>query len=204
VPGPSAIAAEVWGAILVGGESRRMGRPKAHLEYGGRSFAARAAAALAGSVTGIVAVGGGELPREVLGLERLVDVPGVRGPLGGILAALRHRRGAAWLIVACDLPLATPAAANWILAQRAADRLAILPRLGATRVEPLFALYEPAAAALLEALAAGGERSLQGLAQEPGVATPTPPLELATAWRNVNSEEDLLALPPPGKARSGD
>ncbi len=201
MPGPSAIAAEVWGAILVGGESRRMGRPKARLEYGGRSFAARVARALESAVAGLVAVGGGELSPDVSGLERLQDVAGVPGPLGGILAALRHRPRSAWLVAACDLPLATPAAAHWILAQRSGDSIAVLPRLGTTRIEPLFALYEPAALDLLEALAARGERSLQSLAQQPGVATPTPPGELAAAWRNVNTEEDLHALPPPPSGR---
>ena len=194
MPGPSAIASELWGAVLVGGASSRMGRSKARLEHGGRSFTAIVAAALWPHVFGVVAVGAGELPADAGPLPRLDDVPGIAGPLGGVLAALRHRPRCAWIVAACDLPLLDDAAVGWLRSQRAPDRAAILPRLAASGVEPLCGLYEPAALALLEALAARGERALQGLARESTVATPSPPEALARAWRNVNTPEDLREL----------
>jgi molybdopterin-guanine dinucleotide biosynthesis protein A len=73
--------------------------------------------------------------------------------------------------------------------------VAVLPRLGESRVEPLLAVYEPGALPLLEALAQSGGRSLQGLAHALGVATPEPPAAIADAWSNVNDEDDLRSLP---------
>ena len=197
--GPQAIAPEVCGAILVGGASRRMGRPKAFVEYAGRSFAARVADALRAELPEVVAVGRGALPRDLGAIERLDDAAGIAGPLAGILALLRQRPRSAWLVAACDLPLLDPAAVRWLLGQRGTASLAILPRLEPSRVEPLLALYEPAASSLLEPLAARGERSLQGLALEPGVSIPTPPAALAAAWRNVNTEEELRLLEAPAQ-----
>ena len=195
MPGPPTIAPEIRGAILVGGESRRMGRPKALIEYAGRSFAARVADAVREATLERVTVGGGALPPDLEALPRLPDAAGLFGPLAGILAALRHRPHSAWLVAACDLPLLDTAAVRWLVAHRVPGALAILPRLAPTRVEPLLAVYEPAARDLLEAWAASGERSLQGLAREAGILTPEPPAAIARAWRNVNTEADLGALP---------
>ena len=192
--GPQATAPEVRGAILVGGASRRMGRPKALVEYAGRSFAARVADALRAELPEVVAVGSGALPEDLGVIARLDDAAGIAGPLGGILALLRQRPRSAWLVAACDLPLIEPAAVSWLLAQRSADRLAVLPRLDPRRIEPLFAIYEPSALSLLEALAARGEGSLQSLGGKPGVANPAPPAAIASAWRNVNTEADLRGL----------
>ena len=185
--------AALAGAILIGGESRRMGRPKSALDYRGKSFAARVAEALRAVAREAFFVGDGELPADVPPLPRLADVAGIAGPLGGVLAALRHRPESAWLIAACDLPLIDARATRWLAAQRA-GQVAILPRLAPDRVEPLFALYEPASRILLEALAARGERSLQSLGGEVDVSTPEPPPELAPAWRNVNTPADLDRL----------
>jgi molybdopterin-guanine dinucleotide biosynthesis protein A len=186
--------ASVVGGILVGGASRRMGTAKALLTYGGVTFFERVARALAPHVERIVVLGDGATPASAAHLERLPDVADASGPLAGVLAALASRSDRAWLIVACDLPLFRAAAAAWLLDQRAADRRAILPRVGGTHVEPLGALYEPAVVDSLRRLAASGSQSLQPLADTPGVVTPTPPPALAEAWRNVNTPDELAAL----------
>lgn len=192
----------LYGAVLIGGRSRRMGRPKSTLVFDGRSFAARIAEELASVVDECFFVGQGELAGDVPSLPRLADVPGVDGPLGGLLGALRHRPDNGWLIAACDLPLLSAEAARWLAGMRAADRLALLPRLGPARVEPLFALYEARARTILEELAASGERSLQGLAHAAGVFTPTPPTELQAAWRNINTEDELRGLQSDSRSSS--
>jgi molybdopterin-guanine dinucleotide biosynthesis protein A len=171
-----------------------MGRPKQLLRLDGRSFLARVAAALAPEVEEVVVLGAGPLPPDAPPLARLDDVAGLSGPLAGMLAAFRWRPEAAWIFAACDLPLLSPAAAAWLRAQRRARTLAVLPRCGDRGVEPLFALYEPAARPRLEALAHATDSSLQVLAAQPGVATPEPPDDLLPAWRNVNTAEDHAAL----------
>ena len=171
-----------------------MGRAKQLLVLEGRSFLARVAAALGPEVDQVVLLGAGELPPDAPPLERLADLPGLSGPLAGMLAAFAWRPEAAWIFAACDLPLLTPAAVAWLRGRRRAGTVAVLPRCGGRGVEPLFALYEPAARPRLVALAGDSDASLQRLAAEPGVATPTPPGGLRAAWRNVNTPEDLAAL----------
>ena len=184
----------VWGGVLLGGESRRMGRPKQLLELGGRTLVERVVDALEPLVAGVLLLGGGAVPTSLSRLRRATDDPRLRGPLAGILAAFTDRPDAAWLIAACDLPLITRDAAAWLLAQRAPGVVAVLPRVGAAGIEPLFALYEPDARPLLERLAASPDPSFQHLEGQARVATPQPPDALRAAWRNVNTAEELAGL----------
>ncbi len=213
IPAPS--AGRLLGGVLVGGASRRMGRPKALEAVGGLALAARAAAALAPWVEATVLLGAGPVPPALAGLDRLPDVPlaggAGGGPLGALLAALRWAPHATWVVVPCDLPRVTPAAVAWLLGERRAGRVAVVPRPGpGAPFEPLFALYEPAAAPLLEALAAAGRRAPREIVGQPGVAVVAPPPGLAACWRDVDTPEELVAargdgtgsggeFPPPGR-----
>ncbi len=185
----------LYGALLIGGESRRMGRPK-HLlpSPSGATWVERSWALLRARCQRCFVVGAGLLPPSLAEAPRLPDVPEAQGPLAGLLAALRWAPRAAWLALACDLPEMSEAALDWLLEQRAPGRWAVLPRLpGSPGVEPLGACYEPHALPLLERLAAGGRFGLGPLATQDGVTCPEPPAALAGAWTNVN---EPAALPP--------
>jgi len=198
-PASDAPFARLRAGLLVGGSSRRMGRPKALVELAGRAFALRVADALRALAPDLALLGEGPVPVELGDLPRIADAPGVRGPMAAVLAALRASPGSAWLIAACDQPLASVAACRWLIAARRSDRLAVMPRLvegsgegrGAGPVEPLLAVYEPSAREPIEALAAGGERSLQAFARRPDVLCPRPPETLVGAWRSLDDPEDL-------------
>jgi len=185
--------AALYGGILVGGASRRMGTPKPLLVLDGVTFFERVARALAPVVERTVVLGRGALPSGAATLDRLDDVA-VPGPLGGLLAALAFAPQAAWIVAPCDLPLLTIEAFRWLVAQRSARHWAVLPRLVDGRVEPLAALYEPGAGEHLRALAASGRYALQPLAELPNVLTSTPPPELAPCWSNVNTPEELARV----------
>ena len=171
----------VRAGVLIGGESRRMGTPKHELMWRGRRFLQHVEAAVADYVVDVVALGGA---------EGLADVPGHRGPNGGILAARRHDPDAIWLIVACDMPLVTPAAVAWLLSQWSDDVVAVMPVAADGREQPLLALYGPGSDALIEA--STGPRAL---ALADTVVTPGIPPELAGCWLNVNTPDDLQELP---------
>lgn len=189
------------GGILIGGASRRMGRPKALLDWQGESFLERIAGALAAVVPEIFLLGSGlELPAGVASLPVVADAAGVGGPLAGLLSAAAARPDAAWLVLTCDQPLLTPAALAWLIGERRADRIAVLPRLAPGRLEPFPGIYEPGCRAALAALAEVGTAgpgkgaSLQPLGGMAGVGVVTVPLALAAEFRGVNTPAEWTDL----------
>lgn len=176
---------------LVGGESRRMGRPKQVLRRGVLTLSEIAVAAVERRVEQVVLAGDGPVPTSLDGLERLSDPPEVAGPLGGILAAMRFDPFAAWIVLACDMPFVSSRAVAWLLAQRRPDVRAILPQIDAGRVEPLLALYEPEMKKELECRAKEGRFGFQDLAGSDGIRCPAPPEGIRQAWTNVNTLEEF-------------
>jgi molybdopterin-guanine dinucleotide biosynthesis protein A len=185
----------VRAAILIGGRSERMGAPKATLDLGdGSTPLGRVIAALETAGLPVLLVGETPEGQRAPALECIGDADHAVGPMAGILAALAHDPQAAWVVCACDLPAISPRAIRWLVSQRDREHLAVLPRLGAKGVEPLFALYEPGAAASLRALASTGRHGPSLLALADGVASPEPPSELHAAWTNLNTPEQLAAF----------
>jgi molybdopterin-guanine dinucleotide biosynthesis protein A len=114
------------GFILAGGQSRRMGRDKAALEWGNSSLLDHMVELLSTVAGRVRVVGRGELPDRIPG----------KGPLGGILTALEATETAETLVVAVDLPLLTPA-----FLQEFHSRFLVSPRpLMACRVDGTFPL----------------------------------------------------------------
>lgn len=182
----------IHGGLLVGGRSRRMGRPKALLAApGGTTLAGRAAAALSPWVDDLWLLGDGPVPAELDAVARLADAADAPGPLAGLLAALRHRPDGTWLTCPCDLPHVRAEAVAWLLAQRRPGRAAVLPRVDDGPPEPLFALYEPTALPLLEALVAAGRTAPRRLAEREGVVVVRVPDELARCWRDADTPGEL-------------
>lgn len=173
-----------------------MGRPKALVEFDGEPMAARVARTLAGVVERLVLVGDGPVPPLDIPHERIADVPGILGPLAGMLAAMRRCTRARWIFAACDQPLVRREALDWLLAQAGPGAPAVLPLLSNGRLQPLLALYEPAALPELERLALRRSAGPEALRRVRGVRTPTPPRHLEPCWHNVNTPEDLARLEP--------
>ena len=185
-------SAPLYGCILIGGRSRRMGRPKQLLTRGGKSWAEHLAAVLGSACRRVVFAGSGPLPPALDEHPRLPDCPDAQGPLAGILAAMRWAPQASWLVCACDTPGFHEDALQWLLAQRRPGRWAILPRLpGAAGVEPLGAYYDLRLRPILETQAQSKRWRLHDLTELPKVETPCVPEALAAAWRNLNHPEDL-------------
>ncbi|MCK6457556.1 MAG: molybdenum cofactor guanylyltransferase [Phycisphaerae bacterium] len=184
----------ILGGVLVGGASTRMGRPKHALELDGKSFLRRVVDALTPHVAHVVLLGDAPGASADVGRAALRDADGVRGPLAGILAAMRSEPAAAWLIASCDLPLVTSDAIAWLLSQRDSSSAAIMPRTADGRIEPLLALYEPASREVFESMAALGEFGVQRVAERVRVRICPIPPALLHCWRNVNTPDDLAGL----------
>ena len=149
-------APEIYGLVLVGGRSTRMGRDKAALRYGDKPQAVVAYELLARCcVKAFLSCRQGQ---AVFGLPAIHDTVENIGPMGGILSALEMHHGKAWLVLACDLPFLTAATLRDLIARRDPSQLATAYRSAHDgKPEPLCAIYEPAIADRLREFVARGE-----------------------------------------------
>lgn len=133
----------VAGIILCGGQSSRMGRPKAWLPFAGEIMLPRVARILSAVVEPIVVVGAPEQELPPLPADVIVtrdETPG-QGPLQGLaagLAALEGRTSAAY-VSSCDAPLLQPAFVRRMIVALGEDAIAVPFVEG--RHQPLAAVY---------------------------------------------------------------
>lgn len=181
-------------AVLAGGASRRMGRPKPFVRLpDGRSLLEVALEALARAGASERLVVAGELAPFAAaplppGVRLVQDARPQRGPLGGLEAALRLA-GRPWtLVVACDMPALEPERLRALLAAADDAHDAVVP-LVEGRLQPLHALYHrrclPTLQAALRAGALGLTRALADLRLRE-LAQPASP-----SFANVNTPAEL-------------
>jgi len=136
----------VYGLVLAGGLSTRMGRDKGALEYHGKSQIAHCHGLLSQFCERVYVSNraGQELEEAHAGFDHIPDAFVGLGPMGGILSALRSDSSAAWLVLACDLPYVTDATLDTLLRSRNPFKLATayISAHGGLP-EPLCTIYEP-------------------------------------------------------------
>ena len=157
-PAGSPLPAPLYGLVLVGGESRRMGTPKWALDYAGEPQAHRTVRLLdAVCERVLISVRPGERDPGLPAVPAVEDAAGVRGPSAGILAALAAHPDAAFLVAAVDLPLLDAATLAALGSGRDPSRVATAFRSSTDGLpEPLCAVWEPRAYAPLLAAATAG------------------------------------------------
>jgi molybdopterin-guanine dinucleotide biosynthesis protein len=186
----------VEGAVLCGGESRRMGRDKATLSVEGVPLARRVAEALGTCLSRVRLVAKDE-SLAVLGFEVIVDRHPEHAAMVGVAAALAASAAPAVFVAACDLPWADPRVALALLALAPVDGTAdVIAPLGPHGPEPLFAIYRARLLPELERRIARGAFGLQALLREvPNVLVPESALRALDptlrSLRNANSPDDL-------------
>ena len=186
------------GAVLIGGKSSRMGRPKHLIHHaGGETWLERSLATLGPFVDELFISGAGQLPPVLSDTPRVEDLPGVQGPLAGIGALLRERPCSSWLILACDLPNLEAPAISWLLNQRSGGYRAVIAKNPSTgRSEPLLAWYDYRSGPLIERIIATGGKRISDLGNNELTSEPWIPDELADSWRNVNYPQELGSRGP--------
>lgn len=186
-------ARPLFGGLLVGGKSSRMGEPKQLLQFNGRTLGEIAVGALSAELgeARTLALGVGPLPAA---MPQLPDPPGIAGPAAALVAAHRWAPDAAWIVAACDHPWLRAEHIAWLASQRRPGCWAVIPRQSDGHCCPTLALYEPQALEALERRASedSNPRPL-ALLEMPETHVVEPPPELADGWRNVNTPDEMLA-----------
>lgn len=148
--------------ILAGGASRRMGVPKALLEWQGKPLLCHVIDCLRPEFDQVVVVGGevqGILPSGVMWLAD--DQPGA-GVARGILTALRRYQRPCF-VCACDMPFVHAEFGRWLLEN--AHGYAVHVPYWQDRPQPLHAAWFPAAITLLEQSLQAGEYAVWRILQ---------------------------------------
>lgn len=184
-------AEPLWGLVLSGGQSRRMGRDKALLERGGKTALGRAVELLARHVERVFVsvrpdqAGDAERRRY----DQVVDAYTGIGPAAGILSALEAYPEVSWLVLACDLPNVDDATIEFLLRHRSERPFTAFRSSHDGLPEPLCAIYRPAARPLVAAFVQQGVVCPRKML----IRSDTELLELPDplALDNVNTPEDL-------------
>jgi molybdopterin-guanine dinucleotide biosynthesis protein A len=178
------------GVVLAGGRGRRLGGDKAIVELDGRPLAHYPVRALREVCDQVVVVAKRDsLLPPLSGLADVwVEPDAPRHPLAGVVHALRLATGRAVLVVAVDLVLVDAATLRRLLdADPDGGAAAVVARADG-RLQPLCALYRPAALPALSRFAPDARAVAVVAALGPVVVD----LPDATVLLNVNAPEDVL------------
>ncbi len=189
-------AVPVWGCVLIGGKSSRMGRPK-HLikDADGITWGDRIVRTLSEVTERVILSGRGEIPPSLTHLERLVDISGAQGPLAGILAAMRWNPHVSYIVAACDMPGIRQESLQWMLGRRRPGVWGTVPlHLQTQRLEPLLAYYDYRSRNLFEHLLQTGSLRPNHVCKSMKIETPEVPSTIADSWYNCNTPEDLSVV----------
>lgn len=151
----------VGAALLVGGESRRMGRDKSQLLLGGTTFQARLAEMLSDFPERLLSVG-----RRTLSVPGFLTVPDLlpdRGPLGALHALLTVCRSEALILVPCDAPLFSRELARFLAQAMAKEWEAVIPITRDGREHPACGVYRKDVLPRLQAQLEAGDGRMRAL-----------------------------------------
>ncbi len=187
---------DITGVILVGGKSRRMGRDKALLEFGGKPLVERVLAVFRECFGRVVLVGDREERFAAYGLPVQPDIyPG--SALGGLYTGLFHAVTDHVFVSSCDIPYPSAAVVRYLCKLREGYD-AVVPLTGDS-FEPLFALY--AKSCLIPMLKLLERRNFCVYDFYPDIRVRyVPGTELAhldpdgRCFRNINTPEELARL----------
>ena len=138
------LSPELFGLVLAGGKSTRMGEDKSNIYYHGKrqsEFEADMLSQLC-SRTFISSNSADEDLHYPIIKDSFLDL----GPFGGIVSAFRFEPNAAWLTIACDLPLLDQSTLEQLVKARDMSKLATCFYNPDTQFpEPLITIWEPRA-----------------------------------------------------------
>lgn len=197
---------ELYGLVLSGGRSTRMGRDKGALVYGkgalvygkGESQRSRCFRLLSQVCTSVFISCRKDqsdlIPSE---FPRIYDLIQEVGPIGGILSAFAFAPHKAWLVWACDMPMIGESEIERLVKMRNFKKEATVYSDSIEgRLEPLFAIWEPQGLKKLEFEHRKGNHSprrvLEALKCEILVASKNQDFSNINTWQDYLQKRDQI------------
>ena len=182
----------VWGLVLAGGKSRRMGSDKALLRQNGETQLSRTVALLETQLERVfvstTAAQADDAERSQF--DQIIDRYEGVGPVAGILSAMDTNADVSWLVLACDLPNIDQATIAYLLENFSPNHPATAYRSTYDDLpEPLCAIYSPEARAVIDSFVDQGmhcPRKILIKSNTHLLVQPNP-----AALHNINRPEDL-------------
>lgn len=188
------MAYPLYGLVLAGGKSTRMGEDKSLIAYFGmehRIYLAEMIAPFCEKV--YISCQENQLSENLDGCNPLIDLVPSKGPMSGLISAFLTHPNAAWLVIPCDLPLFSAKNITQLLNERDEQFIAtVFSSANHDYPEPLIGIWEPMAFPLLEQQYKEGNYSLLNILNNNHISlvTALDPEGLT----NVNTPEEKRAL----------
>ena len=177
----------VYGLVLAGGMSRRMGIDKAALLSDGMTQLSRAVTLLENYVEKVyVSTNIGQSDDAVLIVDKYDNI----GPLAGILSAMDLFPKRNWLVVACDLPNLDATTIEYLLGHwEKTQPMTAFQSVLDGMPEPLCAIYQSVARPIIDSFVAQGIHCPRKILLNAPTCLLTQPNP--GALHNINRPEDL-------------
>ncbi len=172
--------------ILCGGQSRRMGEDKLFLPIGKQTLLARAIDTCRSCFSTVKLVAPADTKFSDLDYEVVSDYSGCKGPLAGIISAVRDCRTTYCFITAVDFPSLTPDLIDRLLLKLNSQQYVGVGE--SSRLQPLCGFYSKTILPALCSFADDGGRKVISVVQRSDYEL----VEIdESCWLNVNNQEDL-------------
>lgn len=182
------------GAILAGGQSRRMGFNKAFMKVDGRPIIERTVEVFGAVFEDVIIIANDILLYERLGVRVASDLVKGAGSLGGIYTALFHSRSNHVFVAACDMPFLNPDVIKKMITP-VKSMEAVVPFIDGT-LHPMHALYSKRAAKTIKTMIDEGNLRIKEALEKLRVKRLTEEdfggLPAKESVMNVNTREEFL------------
>lgn len=185
----------LYGLILAGGQSKRMGQDKAALHYKGEAQLMRAYRLLSAICEKTYVSVSAHNKNDVLRLQypQIIDDHSFSGPTAGILSAMQQYPDVAWLVIACDLFFLDSAHLIYLRDNRDISKYASAFHAEHTHFpEPLCAIWEPSSYELIKSCVAKNIFCPRQILMQVKIHL-LAPFEFS-ALHNINTQQDLMEI----------
>ncbi|MEK9196364.1 MAG: NTP transferase domain-containing protein [Patescibacteria group bacterium] len=150
------MSSNIYGLVLAGGRSRRMGKDKGMMDWHGKKQRYYMADVLSEYCDKVYISCRKDQKNDIeeAGYNTLVDnFTEVGGPYGALISAMQSFDGVSWLVVACDLPFFDKSSIKTLIQNRDMSKIATVYQSPIDSLpEPLAGIWEPASLQVLKNL----------------------------------------------------